>query len=71
MSAAPGAGSLIRVVRQEEVHACLGLLSEQTESVPRKVRDLIHDLLDAGFYQIQGGGKARIGSFRTPFIPAR
>ncbi len=25
--------------------------------MPRKVRDLIRDLLDAGFYQIHGGGK--------------
>jgi len=25
--------------------------------VPRKVRELIRDLLDAGFYEIPGGGK--------------
>lgn len=25
--------------------------------MPRKVRDLIRDLLDAGFYEIPGGGK--------------
>jgi len=25
--------------------------------VPRKVRELIRDLLDAGFYEISGGGK--------------
>jgi predicted RNA binding protein YcfA (HicA-like mRNA interferase family) len=25
--------------------------------VPRKVRELIRDLMDAGFYQISGGGK--------------
>jgi predicted RNA binding protein YcfA (HicA-like mRNA interferase family) len=25
--------------------------------VPRKVRELVRDLLDAGFYEIPGGGK--------------
>lgn len=25
--------------------------------MPRKVRELIRDLLDAGFYEISGGGK--------------
>jgi predicted RNA binding protein YcfA (HicA-like mRNA interferase family) len=35
--------------------------------VPRKVRELIRDLLDAGFYEIRGGGK---GSHRK-FCHAR
>jgi predicted RNA binding protein YcfA (HicA-like mRNA interferase family) len=35
--------------------------------MPRKVRELVRDLLDAGFYEISGGGK---GSHRK-FTHAR
>jgi hypothetical protein len=27
--------------------------------VPRKVRELIRDLLDAGFYEVTGGGEGK------------
>jgi predicted RNA binding protein YcfA (HicA-like mRNA interferase family) len=37
--------------------------------VPRKVRDLIRDLLDAGFYQIQGGGKGSHRKFSHVLYP--
>ena len=30
--------------------------------MPRKIRQLIKDLTDSGFYEIQGGGKGSIGS---------
>jgi predicted RNA binding protein YcfA (HicA-like mRNA interferase family) len=35
--------------------------------MPRKIRELVKDLMDASFYEIQGGGK---GSHRK-FIHAR
>jgi predicted RNA binding protein YcfA (HicA-like mRNA interferase family) len=37
--------------------------------VPRKVRDLIRDLLDAGFYQIPGGGKGSHRKFSHALYP--
>jgi predicted RNA binding protein YcfA (HicA-like mRNA interferase family) len=37
--------------------------------MPRKVRDLIRDLLDAGFYQMQGGGKGSHWKFSHVLYP--
>ena len=34
--------------------------------MPRKVRELVRDLLDAGFYQIPGGGKGSHRKFSHP-----
>lgn len=34
--------------------------------MPRKVRDLIRDLLEAGFYEIPGGGKGSHRKFTHP-----
>jgi predicted RNA binding protein YcfA (HicA-like mRNA interferase family) len=37
--------------------------------VPRKVRNLIRDLLDAGFYEIPGGGKGSHRKFSHARYP--
>jgi predicted RNA binding protein YcfA (HicA-like mRNA interferase family) len=37
--------------------------------VPRKVRDLISDLLNAGFYEIRGGGKGSHRKFSHSLYP--
>ena len=34
--------------------------------MPRKVRELIRDLLDAGFYEIPGGGKGSHRKYSHP-----
>ncbi len=37
--------------------------------VPRKVRDVIHDLLDAGFHEIGKGGKGSHRKFTHRYYP--
>jgi predicted RNA binding protein YcfA (HicA-like mRNA interferase family) len=37
--------------------------------VPRKVRELLRDLLDAGFYEIRGGGKGSHRKFSHAHYP--
>jgi predicted RNA binding protein YcfA (HicA-like mRNA interferase family) len=37
--------------------------------VPRKVRELVRDLLDAGFYEIPGGGKGSHRKFSHARYP--
>jgi predicted RNA binding protein YcfA (HicA-like mRNA interferase family) len=37
--------------------------------VPRKVRELIRDLMDAGFYEIPGGGKGSHRKFSHARYP--
>ncbi len=37
--------------------------------MPRKVRDLIRDLLDAGFYEIRSGGKGSHRKFSHALYP--
>jgi predicted RNA binding protein YcfA (HicA-like mRNA interferase family) len=39
------------------------------EPVPRKVRELVRDLLDAGFYEISGGGKGSHRKFMHDRYP--
>jgi hypothetical protein len=39
--------------------------------VPRKIRQLIADLEQAGFALVPGGKKAPTASFGTPNFPAR
>ncbi len=37
--------------------------------MPRKVRDLIRDPLDPGFYEVRGGGKGSHRKFSHPLFP--
>ena len=37
--------------------------------MPRKVRELVRDLLDAGFYEITGGGKGSHRKFSHAHYP--
>jgi predicted RNA binding protein YcfA (HicA-like mRNA interferase family) len=37
--------------------------------MPRKIRDLIRELRDAGFYEIKGGGKGSHRKFIHPKYP--
>ena len=37
--------------------------------MPRKVRELVRDLLDAGFYEIRGGGKGSHRKFSHVHYP--
>jgi predicted RNA binding protein YcfA (HicA-like mRNA interferase family) len=37
--------------------------------VPRKIRELVRDLLDAGFYEISGGGKGSHRKFSHARYP--
>ena len=48
------------------MHSCVGQ-AVIGEIMPRKIRELIKDLTDAGFYDVKGGGK---GSHRK-FAHAR
>jgi predicted RNA binding protein YcfA (HicA-like mRNA interferase family) len=44
-------------VDQPRVPNFLVVLSEKSTEMPRKIRELIRDLTDAGFNEIRGGGK--------------
>ena len=37
--------------------------------MPRKVRELVRDLLDAGFYEIRGGGRGSHRKFSHVLYP--